>query len=137
MCRVDRLGDAPPDGLASHYNIRQLHSCSWASLRLFVSNAVILGCRLHKGTGHPILMSELPEGEKELEGRYANYFEVGFNAYEFLIDFGQQYPPSSQTIHTRIVTSPSLARNLLEVLARSLREYARGSGQATRGTVNR
>jgi len=25
----------------------------------------------------------------ELEGRYANYFQVGHNAVEFVLDFGQ------------------------------------------------
>ena len=31
-----------------------------------------------------------PPGEAaELEGRYANYFKVGHNAFEFLLDFGQ------------------------------------------------
>jgi hypothetical protein len=70
-------------------------------------------------------MSQVPVGESEPEGRYANYFEVGFNAYEFVIDFGQQYPPGSERIHTRIVTSPSLARHLRKILDRSLEEYGR------------
>jgi hypothetical protein len=25
------------------------------------------------------------------EGRYANYFQIGHNAFEFIIDFGQGY----------------------------------------------
>ena len=70
-------------------------------------------------------MSQLPAGETEPEGRYANYFQVGFNAYEFVLDFGQHYPPGSERIHTRIVTSPSLARRLREILDRSLEEYGR------------
>ena len=70
-------------------------------------------------------MAELPGSEEEPDGRYANYFEVGFNAYEFVIDFGQQYSPASERIHTRIVTSPSLARHLWEILDRSLEEYGR------------
>jgi hypothetical protein len=68
-------------------------------------------------------MSQLPPGEEEPEGRYANYFEVGFNSYEFVLDFGQQYPPGAERIHTRIVTSPQLARNLRELLDRSLQDY--------------
>lgn len=28
----------------------------------------------------------------ELEGRYANTFKVGHNAFEFLVDFGQVDP---------------------------------------------
>jgi hypothetical protein len=60
------------------------------------------------------------------EGRYSNVFKVGFNAYEFVIDFGQQYQPAEATIHTRIVTSPASARNLRDVLEQSIGEYERG-----------
>jgi hypothetical protein len=70
-------------------------------------------------------MSQVPVGETELEGRYANYFEVGFNAYEFIIDFGQQYPSGSERIHTRIITSPSMVRHLRDLLVRSLEEHER------------
>jgi hypothetical protein len=64
-----------------------------------------------------------PEGP-EREARYANAFEVGFNAYEFIIDFAQQYDRGSHRVHTRIVTSPDLARGLSELLESSLRQYA-------------
>lgn len=57
------------------------------------------------------------------EARYANTFQVGFNAYEFVIDFGQEFPPDAERVHTRIVTSRPLARNLSETIERSLREY--------------
>jgi hypothetical protein len=73
-------------------------------------------------------MSELPGGEALPEGRYANYFQIGFNGYEFIIDFGQKYPPSAERIHTRIVTSPALARNLREVLDNSLRSHEQQHG---------
>ena len=59
----------------------------------------------------------------ELEGRYANSFEVGFNAYEFVIDFAQQYEPASGRKHTRIITSPALARGLTDLLEDSLRKF--------------
>ena len=68
-------------------------------------------------------MPELPDGEQDPEGRYANYFQIGFNAYEFVIDFGQEYPPDAERVHTRIVTSPRLARSLSETLERSLRDH--------------
>ena len=65
-------------------------------------------------------------GDKEKpEGRYANHFEVGFNSYEFVIDCGQVYPPSPERIHTRIITSPAMARSLKELLDRSLEDYRR------------
>ncbi len=51
------------------------------------------------------------------EGRYANYFEVGYNAFEFLLDFGQCFPESDNCgPHTRIITTPSYAKALLETL---------------------
>jgi hypothetical protein len=59
----------------------------------------------------------------ELEGRYSNSFRVGFNAYEFVIDFGQQYDDGPSRTHTRIVTSAGSARGLCELLATSLREH--------------
>ena len=68
-------------------------------------------------------MSEPPDREADLEGRYANFFRIGYNAYEFVIDFGQEYPPDPERIHTRIVTSPPLARNLSDTLQRSLEEH--------------
>jgi hypothetical protein len=73
--------------------------------------------------GEPAMAEQPGKSEAEPEGRYANSFRVGFNAYEFVIDFGQEYPPDAERIHTRIVTSTPLARNLSETLERSLREY--------------
>jgi hypothetical protein len=69
----------------------------------------------------------------EPEARYANYFEVGFNSYEFVIDFGQQYPPGPEKIHTRIVTSPTLARSLRELLDRSLEQYTQNNSGTESG----
>ena len=60
-----------------------------------------------------------------LEGRYANYFKVGHNAYEFVLDFGQAYEDSKdgETIHSRIVTGPVYAKHLLRTLARAVDQY--------------
>ena len=59
-----------------------------------------------------------------LEGRYANYFKVGHNAVEFLLDFGQFYPESEKAqLHTRIVTSPIYAKALLEIIRESLDRF--------------
>lgn len=61
---------------------------------------------------------------KKFEGRYANYFAVGYNAHEFVFDFGQNYSETDQAeLHTRIITSPTYARELLKLLKRSLAEY--------------
>ena len=63
------------------------------------------------------------------EGRYVNYFKVGHNAFEFLLDFGQFYPESDKAqLHTRIITSPTYAKALLEILRESLDRYEQTFG---------
>jgi hypothetical protein len=64
------------------------------------------------------------------EGRYANYFEIGHNAFEFLLDFGQLYFEAPEgRMHTRIVTSPPFARRLAGVLNRALAQYEQTHGR--------
>jgi hypothetical protein len=59
-----------------------------------------------------------------LEGKYVNYFKVGHNAFEFVLDFGQSYLENEDPqIHTRIVTSPAYAKALLDTLRESLAQY--------------
>jgi hypothetical protein len=64
-------------------------------------------------------------------GRYANYFEIGHNAFEFLLDFGQHYAdcpsPDTRTVqlHTRIITGPVYAKALLALLAESVTQHER------------
>jgi hypothetical protein len=62
------------------------------------------------------------------KGLYANYFEVGHTAFEFVIDFGQTYAEKPLACHTRIVTSPAYARSLLETLSKAIDEYGRRFG---------
>lgn len=63
-----------------------------------------------------------PEGD-DLEGRYSNIFRIGYNAYEFILDFGQCHPPGEEHMHTRIVTNPSSAKDLSELLHGSVDEH--------------
>lgn len=64
------------------------------------------------------------------EGKYANYLEVGYNAFEFIFDFGQLYKAGERPIiHTRIVTSPAYAKAFLETLGNTLGQYERGFGE--------
>jgi Protein of unknown function (DUF3467) len=58
---------------------------------------------------------------KNEEGRYANFFQIGHNAFEFLLEFGQQ----EGKIHTRIYVSPPHARMLCDLLSDTLAEHAR------------
>jgi hypothetical protein len=61
---------------------------------------------------------------EEAEGRYANYFKAGHNAFEVILEFAQFYEGDAQLrVHTRIITSPAYAMTFLEVLKQSLEEY--------------
>ena len=68
-------------------------------------------------------------GGKKIEGRYANYFKVGHNAFEFILEFGQYYAESEEAeLNTRIVTSPHYARSLLETIRESIERYEKVFG---------
>ena len=61
-----------------------------------------------------------PVNERE-SARYANYFEIGHNAAEFILDFGQVYSQAEgRQMHTRIVTSPAYAIALLRLLEKAV-----------------
>ena len=61
---------------------------------------------------------------------YANHFEVGYNAFEFLLDFAQDYygPEGMVAAHTRIVTAPAYAKVFRGLLDRSIVEYEAAFG---------
>ena len=60
-----------------------------------------------------------------IDGRYANVFQVGHNAFEFVIDFGQQYGHGERArFHTRIITNPAHIKALIDTLGDSLRHYS-------------
>ncbi len=68
-----------------------------------------------------------------LEGRYANYFEVGYNAFEFILDFGQLYAAGEKPkIHTRIITNPAYAKELLKTLGTSVDQYEQSDGSPSK-----
>ena len=70
-----------------------------------------------------------PQDTGQLEARYANYFKVGHNAVEFLLDFGQFHSDSGKAqLHTRIITSPIYAKALLEIIRESLDRYEQTFG---------
>jgi hypothetical protein len=76
-----------------------------------------------------------PEKGCLLTGRYSNYFEVGHNAFEFLLDFGQHYFEEPEArMHTRIITSPVFAKRLVEVLNRALAAYEQTHGRLSTET---
>jgi Protein of unknown function (DUF3467) len=55
---------------------------------------------------------------------YTNYFEVGHNAFEFLLDFGQFQPEAeSVSMHSRIVTGPVHAKLLSQLLSQAITRF--------------
>jgi len=67
--------------------------------------------------------TSMQESDK-LEARYANYFQIGQNAVEFIIEFGQFYPDeATPLLHTRIVTSPVYAKTLIALLQKALVQH--------------
>lgn len=63
-------------------------------------------------------------GTRALEGRYANYFEVGHNEFEFVLNFGQLFEDSEDSdLHTKIITGPTYAKRLQQVLGEAIRAY--------------
>ncbi|MFL6417672.1 MAG: DUF3467 domain-containing protein [Bryobacteraceae bacterium] len=68
-----------------------------------------------------------------MEAHYANFFKVGCNSVEFVLEFGQAYDDVLEPIsHTRIITSPKYVRILLKVLSESVAKYESAFGQIER-----
>jgi hypothetical protein len=66
----------------------------------------------------------------DAEGRYSNFFKIGYTAFEFLLDFGQVYMDSgADNVHTRIVTTPQYAKALAELLIQTLTDFETKYGQ--------
>jgi len=59
-----------------------------------------------------------PERSSRQEARYANFFQIGHNAAEFLLEFGQR-----KAIHTRIYLSPHHAQILSDLLLETLEQH--------------
>ena len=65
-----------------------------------------------------------------LEGRYANYFKIGYNAFELIIDCGQCNADNEEPqLHTRVIMSPAYGKALLKALRDSLVEYEKAYGR--------
>jgi Protein of unknown function (DUF3467) len=67
-------------------------------------------------------------------GRYANYFTVGHNAFEFLFDFGQIHTEGRPApLHTRIITTPVYAKTFLALLQESIDQHEQNFGTIPNG----
>ncbi len=70
----------------------------------------------------------MPE-QIDLEGKYVNNFQIGYNAFEFLFDFGQGYGElEAPRIHTRVITAPAYAVVLSNMLGESIHQYEKKFG---------
>lgn len=70
--------------------------------------------------------------EDNLEGRYVNYFKVGYNADVFVIDYYQMFPEDEEAAgfpqhvsspRLRLITSPSDVRQLVQHLESAVKNY--------------
>ena len=60
----------------------------------------------------------------EVEARYSNHLEIGQNAFEFILEFGQLHDEQvSVLIHSRIITSPFYAKRFSELLLECVRRH--------------
>jgi hypothetical protein len=65
----------------------------------------------------------------EIEVRYSNRLEIGQNAFEFVLAFGQLYEQEDRAlIHTKIVTSPYYAKRFAELLQQSIQRHEQALG---------
>lgn len=70
-----------------------------------------------------------PQNTSQFEGRYANSFQIGHNAFEFVFDFGQARLEGDQAqFHTRIITGPVYAKAFSETLQESINQYEQAFG---------
>ena len=66
----------------------------------------------------------------KLLARYANWFNIGHNNFEVVMDFGQHYAGDEETmVHTRIVLGPAYAKILNRLLTESLARFEREFGE--------
>jgi hypothetical protein len=72
----------------------------------------------------PVMPDPTQPDEEPLTSRYSNCFRIGFNAYEFIFDFGQHHLPEKEHMHTRIVTSPTYAERFSALLQESMGDHA-------------
>jgi hypothetical protein len=73
-------------------------------------------------------------GDQPREVRYVNYFNVGYNAFEVVVEFGQSYEDQVEPLWlTRMVTTPAYAKRLLLLLDDSLHGYEQRFGTIQSG----
>jgi hypothetical protein len=70
------------------------------------------------------------DNDPKLLARYANWFNIGHNNFEFVLDFGQDHAEQAgPMVHTRIVMGPAYAKELGRLLNESLERYEEAFGE--------
>jgi hypothetical protein len=77
------------------------------------------------------MASETDSGD--LREFYANFFRVGYNALEFLLDFGRQFEQEPEHFDQRVITTPSHAKVLSDLLQQSVSAYEERFGEIANG----
>jgi len=54
---------------------------------------------------------------------YSNFFKIGFNSAEFVLDFGRHFEDSEERLYQRIIVGPAHAKELSRLLGRSVESY--------------
>ena len=68
--------------------------------------------------------------DRKLLAQYANWFNIGHNGFEFVLDFGQNHAEAEGAmVHTRIVVGPAYAKVLSKLLNESLGRYEGAFGE--------
>jgi Protein of unknown function (DUF3467) len=75
------------------------------------------------GTDRHSMEDDAEPGTPVREARYANYFQIGHNAFEFLLEFGQAHGGVSPMLHTRIISGPAYVKALSEMLVESIGRF--------------
>lgn len=63
-----------------------------------------------------------------LRQTYSNFFKVGYNAAEFLLDFGRQFEDTDPEFFERIIMNPAQAKALWQLFDQSIRGYEQRFG---------
>jgi hypothetical protein len=67
---------------------------------------------------------EALDNDDDLESRYANYFRIGYNEFEFVFDFGEfRGGVAGPRWHSRTITAPFYMKVLAQLLATSVGRY--------------
>ena len=70
-----------------------------------------------------------PGDDEHLRAIYANYFKIGHNVHEFLLDFGQLFSrDETPEFAVRIVANPVYAKIFWTLLGDSIEQYQKAHG---------